>query len=163
MSPLALMIRPHGSSPHHSVALVPARTAIRASKPFSLVHITSSAPSMLIALGGENSLSNSLVRSGRDRPTVVLAAPRHQHEDDARDLVGERHRGQIELVFDRLALEHPARPSTQGVAMASAMAQRRAGAHHQKLAQVAVVHLCDAPEPRFVAGRDGHSVYAIAL
>ena len=28
---------------------------------------------MLIALGGENSLSNSLVRSGRDRPTVVLA------------------------------------------------------------------------------------------
>jgi hypothetical protein len=61
-------------------------------------------------LGGENSLSNSLVRSGGDRPTVVLAAPRHQHEDDARDLVGERHRGQIELVFDRLALEHPARP-----------------------------------------------------
>jgi hypothetical protein len=53
---------------------------------------------MLIALGGENSLSNSLVRSGRDRPIVVLAAPRHQHEDDARDL------------FDRLALEHPARP-----------------------------------------------------
>ena len=61
-------------------------------------------------LGGENSLSNSLVRSGRDRPIVVVAAPRHQHEDDARDLVGERHRGQIELVFDRLALEHPARP-----------------------------------------------------
>lgn len=110
MSPLALMIRPHGSSPHHSLALVLALTAIRASKPFPLVHITSSAPSMLIAFGGENSLSNSLVRSGRDRPTVVLAAPRHQHEDDARDLVGERHRGQIELVFDRLALEHPARP-----------------------------------------------------
>jgi hypothetical protein len=86
MSPLALMIRPHGSSPHHSLALVLALTAIRASKPFSLVHITPSAPSMLIALGGENSLSNSLVRSGRDRPTVVLAAPRHQHEDDARDL-----------------------------------------------------------------------------
>src|SRR3984957_2073829 len=81
-----------------------------ASKPFPLVHITSSAPSMLIAFGGENSLSNSLVRSGCDRPIVVLAAPRHQQEDDARDLVGERHRGQIELVFDRLALEHPARP-----------------------------------------------------
>ena len=64
---------------------------------------------MLIALGGENSMS-SFVRSGRDRPIVVLAAPRHQHEDYARDLVGERHRGQIELVFDRLALEHPARP-----------------------------------------------------
>jgi len=110
MSPLALMIRPHGSSPHHSLALVLALTGIRASKPFSLVHITSLAPSMLIALGGENSLSNSLVRSSRDRPTVVLAAPRHQHEDDARDLVGERHRGQIELVFDCLALEHPACP-----------------------------------------------------
>src|ERR1700722_7652691 len=37
--------------------------------------------------------------------------------------------------------------------MAWAMAQRRAGAHHQKLAQVAVAHLCDAPEPRFAAGR----------
>ena len=111
MSPLALMIRPHGSLPHHSLALVLALTAIRASKPFPLVHITSSAPSMLIALGGENSLSNSsFVRSSRDRPIVVVAAPRHQHEDDARDFVGERHRGQIELVFDRLALEHPARP-----------------------------------------------------
>src|SRR5271154_5025752 len=109
LDPLALMIRPHGSSPHHSLALVLALTAIRASKPCSLVHITSSAPSMLIALGGENSLSNGLVRSGRDRPTVVLAAPRHQHEDDARDFVGERHRGQIELVFDGLALEHLAR------------------------------------------------------
>ena len=90
MSPLALMVRPHGSSPHHSLALVLALTAIRASKPLPLVHITSSAPSMLIALGGENSLSNSLVRSGRDRPTVVLAAPRHQHEDNARDLSGRR-------------------------------------------------------------------------
>src|ERR1700729_2178350 len=49
MSPLALMIRPRGSSPHHSLALVLALAAIRASKPFPLVHITSSAPSMLIA------------------------------------------------------------------------------------------------------------------
>ena len=80
MCPLALMIRPHGSSPHHSLALVLALAAIRASKPFPLVHITSSAPSMLIAFGGENSLSNSLVRSGGDRPTVVLAAPCHQRE-----------------------------------------------------------------------------------
>src|SRR5271165_1062352 len=37
--------------------------------------------------------------------------------------------------------------------MAFAMAKRRAGAHHQKLAQVAVAHLGDAPEPRFAAGR----------
>src|ERR1700758_513365 len=72
MSPLALMIRPHGSSPHHSLALVLALATIRASKPFPLVHITSSAPSMLIALGGENSLSNSLVRSGRDRPVAAV-------------------------------------------------------------------------------------------
>src|SRR6202046_5399427 len=35
--------------------------------------------------------------------------------------------------------------------MASAMA--RAGAHYQKLAQVAVAHLCYAPEPLFAAGR----------
>src|ERR1700684_3873507 len=61
-------------------------------------------------LGGENSLSNCLVRSGGDWPVVVLAASRHQHEDDARDLVGERHRGQLELVFYRLALEHRTRP-----------------------------------------------------
>src|SRR5208337_3702321 len=138
-------ISPSSSAGIHSLALVLALTAIRASKPFPLVHITSSAPSMLIALGGENSLSNSLVRSGRDRPIVVLSAPGHQHEDDARDFVGERHRGQIELVFDGLALEHPARPQTQGVVMTFAMAKRRAGAHHQKLAQVAVAHLGDAP------------------
>src|ERR1700722_19517950 len=37
--------------------------------------------------------------------------------------------------------------------MASAMTQRRAGAYDQKLAQVAVAHLGDAPEPRFAAGR----------
>jgi hypothetical protein len=36
MNPLALMIRPHGSSPHHSLALVLALTGIRASKPFSV-------------------------------------------------------------------------------------------------------------------------------
>jgi hypothetical protein len=36
MSPLALMVRPHGSLPHHSLALVLALTGIRASKPFPL-------------------------------------------------------------------------------------------------------------------------------
>ena len=99
------MIRPHGSSPHHSLALVLALAAIRASKPFPLVHTTSSAPSMLIALEAKTPYRiASFVQAAPGRP------PRHQHEDDARDLVGERHRGQIELVFDRLALEHPARP-----------------------------------------------------
>ena len=33
------------------------------------------------------------------------------------------------------------------------MTKRRAGAHDQKLAQIAVAHLGDAPEPRFAAGR----------
>src|ERR1700720_4423322 len=37
--------------------------------------------------------------------------------------------------------------------MASAITKRRAGAYDQKLAQVAVAHLGDAPEPRFAAGR----------
>jgi hypothetical protein len=48
-NPLSLMLRPRGSSPHHSVALVLALTAIRASEPLPLVHIISSTPSMLIA------------------------------------------------------------------------------------------------------------------
>jgi hypothetical protein len=50
---LALMIRPHGSSPHHSLAIVLALTGIRASKPFPFSHITSSAPSMPIALAAK--------------------------------------------------------------------------------------------------------------
>ena len=53
MHPLALMIRPRGSSPHHFVALVLALTAIRASEPLPLVHIMSSTPSMLIALAAK--------------------------------------------------------------------------------------------------------------
>src|SRR5271165_6733922 len=64
--------------PHHSLALVLALTAIRASKPFPLVHITSSAPSMLIALGGENPLSNtSFVQAATGRssywPPLVIS------------------------------------------------------------------------------------------
>jgi len=53
MNPLALMIRPRGSSPHHSGALVLALTAIRASEPLPLVHIISSALDA-DRLGGEN-------------------------------------------------------------------------------------------------------------
>jgi hypothetical protein len=53
MNPLALMIRPRGSLPHHSVALIVALTAIRASEPLPLVHIISSTPSMLIALAAK--------------------------------------------------------------------------------------------------------------
>ena len=114
MSPLALMICPHGSSPHHSLAArIGAGRLFGASKAlFRWFDITSSAPSMLIASAAKNSPSNSssFVQGG-DRPTVVLARPSSSaREDDARDLVGERHRGQIELVCDGLALEHPARP-----------------------------------------------------
>jgi hypothetical protein len=73
-----------------------------------------------------------------DRPVVVLAAPGHQREDDAGDLVGERHRCQFEFVLDCLAREHAARPQAHGVVMALAMTKRRAGAYDQKLAQIAV-------------------------
>jgi hypothetical protein len=45
--------------------------------------------------------------SDRNWPVVVLAAPRHQHEDDARDLVGERDRGQRELVLTVLRSSIP--------------------------------------------------------
>ena len=72
MSPLALMIRPRGSSPHHSLALVLALAAIRASKPFPLVHITSSsALDVDPRLGGENSLSGiaSFVQAATGRPS----------------------------------------------------------------------------------------------
>src|SRR6516162_2354427 len=37
--------------------------------------------------------------------------------------------------------------------MAFAVAERRAGAHDQQLAQVTVAHLGDAPEPWLAAGR----------
>src|SRR5580700_3077566 len=152
MSPLALMIRPHGSSPHHSLALVLALTAIRASKPLPLVHIISLTPSMPIALAAKTPIEQPR-RSGGDRPVVILAAPGHQREDDAGDLVGERHRCQLELVLDGLALEHAARPWAHAVVVAFAMTKRRAGAYDQKLAQIAVAHLGDAPEPLLAPAR----------
>ena len=37
--------------------------------------------------------------------------------------------------------------------MAPAMAKRRAGAHHQELAQIAIAHLGDAPKPLFAPAR----------
>src|SRR5271157_6479907 len=128
MAPLALMIGPHGSSPPSPYRARTGADTCTGFRAYPMVHITSSAPSMLIALRRKLPLPSPSRSSGRDRPIVVLAAPRHQHEDDARHLVGERHRGQFELVFDRLALEHRARPPTQGVVMPLAMAKRRAGA-----------------------------------
>ena len=98
-------------------------------------------------------LAEPVASSRRNWPAVVLAAPPHQHEDDARDLVGERDCGQLELVFDCLALEHPARPKTQSIIMAFAMAERRAGDGDQQLTQVTVAHLGDAPGSWFAAGR----------
>src|SRR5580693_8152759 len=117
MHPLALMIRPRGSSPP---SFARARTGAGRYSGFQAFSVGSN--HFVGALDADRPrrrklLIDSLVRSGRDRSVVVSAAPRHQHEDDARDLVGERHRGQIELVFDGLALEHPARLWTQGVVM----------------------------------------------
>src|SRR5271165_3366037 len=154
MAPLALMIGPHGSSPPS-----PYRAPNRRGHLHGLPSLSDGSHHFVGALDSvrrvrrELSLPSPSRPSGRNRPVVIFAAPGHQHEDDARDLVGERHRGQLELVFGGLALEHRARPQAQGVVMAFAMAERRAGAHHQKLAQVAVAHLGDAPEPRFAAGR----------
>src|SRR3974377_690343 len=129
------MIRPPGSSPPSLRPRVAAPTAIRASKPLPLVHITSSAPSISsLALPREFLLPSPSRSSGRNWPIVVAATPRHQHEDDARDLVGERGRGQLELEFDRLALEQGARLTAQGVVMTLAVAKRRAGADDQQLA-----------------------------
>ena len=48
--------------------------------------------------------------------------------DDLRQLVGERHRGQLELVPDGLALEHPARPAAQSIVMFFVVAKGTAGA-----------------------------------
>src|SRR5271166_1793432 len=108
--------------PHHRIALQTGADTCPGFRAYPMVHITSSAPSMPIALRRKLPLPSPSRSSGRDRTAVVLTAPRHQHENDARDLVGERHRGQLELVFDRLALEHAARPPTQGVVMAFAVA-----------------------------------------
>ena len=72
------MIRPRGSSPHHSVALVLALTAIRASEPLPLVHIISSTPSMLIEFARHNDLALRVDR-------VNLKHPLSQIETNPRD------------------------------------------------------------------------------
>ena len=129
MNPLALMIRPRGSSPHHSVALVLALTAIRASRPLPLSsHRFVDALDADHLASSEKLLSNSLVvqaatgRSSYWPPRVISAKTMRA------TLVGERHRCQLELVLDSLALEHAARPQAHGVVMAYAMTKRRASA-----------------------------------
>src|SRR5208337_3650468 len=138
---------------HHRIALEPARTHARASRPIQGFTSLRRRPRFEPRLAAKILLPSPSRPSGRDRPVVVLAAAGHQRVDDPRDLVGDRHRGQLELVCDRLALEHRARPQTQGVVMASAMAKRRAGTHHQELAQITVAHLGDEPEPLLAPGR----------
>src|ERR1039458_5526470 len=120
-----------------------AQTLYQASEPYPLVHITpwspSIAPGEALAPSSVASRRNSFIDSplsSGGRPLVVFAASRQNREDDARDLVGQRHRRQLELVFDGLALEQPIGPNAQGVVVPLAMAQRRASAHHQELAQV---------------------------
>ena len=65
------------------------------------------APSMLTALGGENSLSNS---PGPFRPRPASSQTGRPSSSAPRDRVDGRYCGQIELVFDHLALEHPCSP-----------------------------------------------------
>src|SRR5579884_4261521 len=127
---------------HHPVALL-SQTAIQASEPFPLVHITPWSPSISCRLAAIV-LAKPFPASGGDRPLVVFAPAREQGEDDARQLVGQGDRGELELVFDRLARKQLIGPAAQGVMMTLAVNQRRTGAHHQELAQIAVAHLGDA-------------------
>src|SRR5271157_329190 len=59
----------------------------------------------------------------------------------------------LNLYLTVLRSSIPLARAAQGVVMPFAGGERGAGAHHQKLAQVAVAHLGDPPEPRFAAGR----------
>src|SRR3974390_3745177 len=125
---------PHGSSPNQQNALVMAPPLSSGFRAVPLVHIASPSPSMRIALR-RNLVPAELVGSGRDRTVVVMAPFGREGIDDPRQLVGESHRGQLELVLDGLALEHSARPAAQGVVVSFAGAERGARAHDQKLAQ----------------------------
>ena len=107
---------PHGSSPNQQNALVMALPFSSGLRAVPLVHIASPSPSMRIALR-RNLVPAELAGSGRDRTVVVIAAFGRERIDDPRQLVGERHRGQLELVLDGLALEQSARPAAQGVVM----------------------------------------------
>src|SRR5271166_1577540 len=126
-------VGPHGSSPNQQNALVMAPAFRRASEPFRWFTSLRRRPRCGSPCG-ETSFFAESAGSGRDRPVVVLAALGCERIDDPRQLVGERHRGQLELVLDGLALEHPARPTAQGVVMPFAVAKRRAGALNQQLA-----------------------------
>ena len=101
--PLALMLvrmalRPISKA--RSLWRLPFSSGFRA---VPLVHIASPSPSMRIALR-RNLVPAELVGSGRDRTVVVMAAFGRERVDDPRQLVGERHGGQLELVLDGLAL-----------------------------------------------------------
>src|SRR5271166_2492697 len=139
--------------PHHRIALEPARTHARASRPIQGFTSLRRRPRFEPRLAAKIPLAGPFAAVRPRSAGRRIGRPGHQRVDDARDLVGDRHRGQLELVCDRLALEHRARPQTQGVVMASAMAKGRAGAHHQELAQITVAHLGDAPEPLLAPGR----------
>src|SRR5271165_6854237 len=107
---------PHGSSPNQQNALVMALPFPRASEPFRWFTSLRRRPRCGSPCG-ETSFVAELVGSGRDRTVVVAAAFGRERIDDPRQLVGERHRGQLELVLDGLALEQSARPAAQGVVM----------------------------------------------
>src|SRR5208337_3326898 len=131
--PLALMLvrmalRPISKT--RSLWRLPFSSGFRADP---LVPIASPSPSMRIALR-RKLVPAELAGSGRDRTVVVMAAFGRERIDDPRQLVGERHRGQLELVLDGLALEQSVRPAAQGVVMPFAVAKGRARALNQQLA-----------------------------
>ena len=139
MSPLALMIRPHRLFAP-SFAPAPRIGAGRysgQSKPGPLVHSSlDRRPGWPIASAAKTRHRTASFRSGCDRPTtVMLAALVISLQDDAATLLASATAVRWNFVFDRLALEHPARRIGRKASLCqlSAMAQRRAGAHRRNL------------------------------
>jgi hypothetical protein len=70
-------------------------------------------------------------------------------EDKTGELVGKRDSDKLEgLVLDQCLC-----PGSKRIIMACTMVQYRMRAHHEKLAQIAIPHFRDAPQPLFSAGR----------
>jgi hypothetical protein len=95
MAPLALMIRPPDSSPPSFQRARSGAGVLSGFQAFAVgSHHFVGALDFQPRLAATIRLAEpvAVIR----RQLVVLAAPRHQHEDNARDLVGERDRSQLE-------------------------------------------------------------------
>ena len=98
-------VGPHGSSPNQQNALFMAPALF-----LGLPSCSVGSHRFAVALDADLLAANSFLRSfgsGRDRTVVVIAPFGRERIDDPRQLVGERHRGQLELVLDGLALDIP--------------------------------------------------------